>query len=541
VASIYSLKEATKSGRVAIIKSLPAALEEAALGNSDSTSNKFSEFWDLMASIKQHGYMRAAMSVIGRSAVGTWFTLQRYEEYQGTATERQRRRLMDFYLSPNREWKNIKDFESIVYKVMIGFMYFRYFGQVAYQVLYNAAGEPVGLDHLPGLVVPNVDEKGNFKSPAFIQYPSSNPKNKVEFKNAKDIIYIFNPDWTGNPLGGTDIESLMSFTLPLDLYLQTGAREYMKNRDRPEVVYEVSPDISDEAFEEFVKGIETKHAGASNLGRSSITVQGEFKIHELSPMPDALPYEDSRETTRQEELAVAGVSGSKLGISKDSNNAGAQANRREFHETTMIPQFKFFEQALYEQAHVRLFNIRGWILRFNNPDFLTAVERATVHMRYKQMSAMNANEIRATINLQPRKDELGDMFEDQQAEKTEEEPDDEGTPNPQGNPPEGREPEPDDPSQTGEPTDDDQDPERGDQHDEETSEAMLRELRTWRSFAINRVKRGKQLRNFESVYIPEDVHAVVQEHLVLAKSVEDVSEVFDIVFEELRDDSPSQK
>ena len=34
---------------------------------------RFAAFWDLMSTVKVHGYVRAAMSVIGRSTVGTWW------------------------------------------------------------------------------------------------------------------------------------------------------------------------------------------------------------------------------------------------------------------------------------------------------------------------------------------------------------------------------------------------------------------------------------------------------------------------------------
>ena len=303
--------------------------------------------------------------------------------------------------------------------------------------------------------------------------------------------------------GGSDLESLTEFTLPIDLYLQEAAREYMKNRDKPEAFYILPADIWDEAFTDFCGALEAKYKGPRNIGRSPITVAGELDIKELSPLPDALPYQASRFDARDEMLAAAGVSGAKVGISDKLSSGNLRELRKEFHETSMIPLFKLIEDAFYDQIHVREFNFPSWIFSFNNPDFLTAVERATVHMRYHDMSVLNPNEIRQEIGYQPRKDEFGDKYVDEvEGEKAD---------NQQGSPPEGREDRPDAPSQIGEPTDDNQDPPRGDQHDETRNERLLSALREYRRFAIRRINDGKTIRAFETPDIPdymlEAIHA----------------------------------
>lgn len=481
---------------------------------------RFLDFWDLMETVKKHGYLRAAMSMVGRSAVGAWWSLRKHPEYKGVPPELHRRKLMDFYNMRYRDWDNIKDFQSIAQKMMIGVMYLRFFGQVGYHILRDASGRAVGLDHLPGLIVPNVDNTGKFKTPAFVQFVSKDPRERVEFDDPRDIVYITNPDWEGSPLGGSDIESLTNLTLVLDLYLQTAAREYMKNRDKPEVVYELAPDISDEAFEAFVKEMEERYAGVNNLGRNPIAVQGEFKVHELRDLPSSLPYQESRKETREEELAVAGVSGAKLGLSDSMSNANLKENRREFHESTMVYLFRLFEMAFYEQIHLREFGYDGWEVKFNNPDFLNAVERATVHMRYRQQGVLNANEIRYELGKEPRTDEFGDEYVLPQ-----------GSPSldAQGSPPEGREDRPDAPSETGEPTLDDQDPPRGDQHDDTSREDMLKELRQWRTFAVRRAEKGRTIREFHSEYIPEDIQASIQAIVQRESEPENLKRLFDDV------------
>lgn len=491
----------------------------AALQPTDAWSSRFSQFWDLMDTIKIHGYVRAAMSVIGRSTVGAWWSLRKHEEFGTQATERQRKRLIRFYLSPEKQWTNIKDFQSIAYKLMVGAMYLRYFGQVGFQILRNELGQPIGFDHLPGYIVPNVDDKGTFKSPAFFQYPSRNPKDRITFSSPRDIIFIVNPDFEGYPTGGADTASLTNFAFPLDIYLQTAAREYLKNRDKPEAFYLLSSDVSDEAFEDFVSALEEKYSGPSNIGKSPVAVKGDLEIKELRQLPSDLPYQQARDDVREELLAVSGTPGAKLGLTASMASANLREMRREFHEATMIPLFRLIEVALWEQLHVREMDAIGWEIRFNNPDFLNAVERATVHLRYKQMSVYSSNDIRYQLGDAPRKDELGDMFDDQLAQSKQS-----ATPNPQGNAPEGRPVEPDAPSQTGEPNTDPPDPVRGDQHDEVSNVLMLQELRQWRSFSLRRV--GKEARPFQTNYLPDVIRAAIQNDLMGMTTAEEIKGYF---------------
>lgn len=528
-------EKSTAKTRVAVARSPDTSLviggQRFSRDDLQSSLQKFNSFWTYMDTIKVHGYTRAAMSVIGRSALGAWWKLRKHEEYDDQAKDLHRKKLFSFY---NREysrgWKNIKDFYSFAFDLLIAVMYLRYFGSCAFEVIRNGAGQPIGMNFLFGMVVPNVDKRGNFKSPAFIQYLSRDPGEKVEFKDPEDIVYIINPDWEGSPLGGSDIEALGEYTLPLDIYLQSAAAHYMQNRDRPEAIYQMAADTDDESFERFVTLIGERHAGVTNLGRSPIVVTGDVKVQELSRLPSDLPYQEARGDTRDEILAVAGTGGAKLGLTRDLSNANLREMRREFHETNMIPLFKLIELAFYEQVHVRLFGFSGWEFKFNYPDFLTAVERATVDMRYYGMNAYNPNEIRYRQGLAHRQDEFGDLYSDQLqiqflGRRQQQEP--------QGSPPEGRETDPDDPSQIGEPTLDDDDPVRGDGHDDVPQRALVDGLKKWRKFALKRLKDGRPLRPFECSDIPDGLADIIQIHLQQAVSCEIVDEIFNVVLEEV--------
>ena len=522
--SVYALnKQSTPK-----TKALPVRMSTLSGMSLTSQENaRFNQFWDMLEAIAIHGYIRAAMSVIGRSTIGTWWTLAESDLPGKKGTERERKHLFQFYSQTYRAWDNIKDFQSFAHKLMLGAMYLKYFGRAAYQVLRNSDNQAIGLDFLPGYVIPNVDVRGKFLRPAFIQYPTRNLSDKVEFSNPRDIVYITNPDWQGFPSGGSDVEALSEFALPLDLYLQVAAREYMKNRDKPEAFYILPSDTSEEAFDAFVLALEAKYTGPTNVGRSPIAVQGDLEIKELSKLPADLPYQEARLDTRQEVLAVSGVAGAKLGITDSLSSANLREARREFHETTMIPLFRLIEMGLYEQVHVREFAISGWLFKFNNPDFLTLVERATVDMRYHDMGVYNPNQIRKHQGLAQRTDEFGDKYVDElkadAAKKAAE------AKKPQGSPPEGRADNPDKPSNTGEPTLDNQDPPRGDQHDDVTERSLIKELRQWRDFQIKRAKKGDTARPFAPKVIPDYMADAIQDSLKTCHEPEQIKNLFSAV------------
>lgn len=521
----------TERKDVSVIKELDRGVVQ--IGNQkirvedlNPTIQRFNQFWESMEVIDQHGYIRAAISVVGKSTVGAWWYLGKHPEARSEPPDLQRRKLLDFYNFKNKDWTNIKDFQNFSNKLMIGVMYLRYFGQAAFQVVRDERERPVGLDHLPGMVIPNVDVTGNFKTgegePAFVQFPSKDPQVQVHFNDPKSVVYLTNPDFKGSPLGASDIKAITELTLPLDLYLMTAAREYMKNRDRPEVVYMLSEDISDEGFDQFVDEIQSKQSGASNTGKSAIAVQGEFDVKELRPLPDGLPFQESRKQAMEEELAVTGVTGAKLGLTDSLSSANLRESRREFHETSMEPLFKMVEMAFYEQIHLREFDVDGWEFKFNNPDFLTQVEKATVHMRYYGVGALNPDEIREDMGKEARPND-GDLFIDELETQKEEAKE----------PPGGdHEDEPDSPSNTGEPTLDDQDPPRGDNHDDTTSDSalvtsVLEELNTYRVFAQNRIKKGRGIRSFDTHVLPKNVADLIDYELKSAKTIDEVDYIFD--------------
>jgi len=496
-------------------------------------ARKFVMFWDMMEVLRIHGYLRAATSIVGRTALSAGWELVRNVDFLNDAKKYQYKKLKRFYAFENRDWSNIRDYYSFAHKIKIAVMYLHYFGQCAFHIIRDESGNALGLDFLHGLNVPNIDEHGNFKSPAFYQYTSPDPKAKVEFSKFEDIIYITNPDFAGSILGSSDAESLASFNLPLDILLQDAANNYIINRDKPEAIYQLPEDITDEAFEAFAQLMDKKYSGTGNIGNNPMVVSGEMTVTELSGMPDALPYNESRAQTRSEMLAVLATPGEKLGVpASETSGTSLKEIRREFHESTMIPIFALIEQGFKDQIHLREFDIVGWDFKFGQPDFLTAVERATVNMRYRDIGVFSANEIRAELHLTARDDEDGDEYVPTKGISDEEE---------QGSPPEGREDDPDSPANVGEPTLDDQDPPRGDDHDDAKVlklRDIRKELKQWQDYLLRRLDKNRpmhEIRNFELRDVPMEIGALLEMELSIAVTKEDVKTVFDKVFEELEE------
>jgi len=517
------------TGRVGFtsIRTEKAATRTAALFESKKTTlgdtrTKLLEMQDLYSLIDKHGYLRAAIALIGRSAVGAWWTLVRDKE-ASKPRQLHRKNLMRFYSEPAGTWTNINDYYSMAYKIVIGAMYLKLFGQVGFHLVRNENDDAVSMDHIPAFLVPQVDERGNFLTPAFKAYPVNGKGSPVEYSSPRDIVYIVNPDFGGSPMGASDLIALSDYTFPIDIYLQTLARSYLQNNTRPELIYQVPESISEENFIDFVEEVTARWRGPQNAGRTPIVVQGDFKVHKLGDLPDALPYAESRNNARDEEFAVTGVSGPKVGLFDGISASGMKEARREFHESVMEPLFTVIEEAFYWQINVREFGYRDWRFRFNSPDFLTELERATVNMRYYQSNAITPNEMRDSRDMEPRGDEAGDMFLDQLNTQVEEiEPEE-----PQGSPPEGRDDKDDEDT---DPLDDHEgDPERGDDHDQRVRD-FIKEVRAWKRFALARYNLANP-RKFNPEHIDIQSAMVIQQELDNAETIEDIAYIFEQVLD----------
>ncbi|HDK27610.1 MAG TPA: phage portal protein [Candidatus Atribacteria bacterium] len=436
--------------------------------SSNDILRKYILFKDIMDTLKVDGFLKASIEAVSNAGVGAGWSINKHEDYFENAIEENRDKLVSFYNNSIVSFDNIKDFFGTPSKIAAALLYLKFFGQAVFHVLMDQNDKPIGIDFIYGFVYPNVDAEGNFEDPNFIQLSLDTGKIVAEY-SANEIVYIVRPDITGKPYGDMLAESLSQYALPLDIYLQSAALSYLRKSRMPPAIWEVPEGIGDEEFDAIADYIEDQYEGPENVGKVPLVVSGEINVKRLESFPKDIPYLEARKQTREEIFTVIGTSARKLGLTEDDIT---QEDRKEFFETTMIPLFKFVEDAFYRQIHKRLFGILDWIFSFGRLDFLDAVERATVHMRYIQNGVLSPNDVRAEIGKGPRSDGEGDTYYDPAGRESDEN---------QGSPPEGREDRPDKPSDTGEPTLDDQDPPRGDRRG-----LIIDELSAFQRFLIKR-------------------------------------------------------
>jgi len=422
----------------------------ASMENSDLLY-RYVMFKDVMDTLKVDGFFKASIDRIANSGVGAGWQLSKHADAFETASEDNKKKLEAFYWYAPDEWTNIRDFYGNSSKIAAALLYLRIFGQAAFHILKDEGGQPLGFEFIYGFVYPNVDKEGNFKDGvAFYQASLDTGKNIATYAS-DEIIFIVNPDISGRPYGDMLVESLSQYSLPLDIYLQSSALSYIMKSRMPPAIWEVPEGIGDDEFDELADYIEDQYEGPENVGRVPLVVSGEINVKRLESFPNDIPYLEARQQTREEIFTVLGTSAKKLGLTEDSLD---KEERREFFEATMLPLFKYIEEGFTTQIHKRIFKIEDWVFLFGRLDFLDSVERATVHMRYIQSGVYSPDDVRAEIGNGPRPDGGGDVYVDPREANS--------SANNQGSPPEGREDRPDKPSDTGEPTLDDQDPPRGD-------------------------------------------------------------------------------
>lgn len=469
---------------------------------------------DLLDAWTYHSWLRAALSVVGRSLMGPGFDIEPVEGFRHSAL--QKKKIWSFLNSyGSGNWDSIKDYYTPAAKLYVTAILIKLLGRSGWEIIRGENGKAMGYDVIFGQVNPNVDDTGRFKrgEPAFTQQFGSTTHN---FDNSQDIVYFLWPDADGSVTGGTDIESLVELVIPADLYAQSAYRNLHRNQSTPDGIWITDPGMDDDTYAAVVAQIDAKYQGQDNYGRAFITAKGDVDFKPIAQSRDDAPYLDGREMSRHETSAVTGVPGAKMGLTSEMSRAGLREVQRYFHESTMAPLFRFMEEVLYNQICIREFNAPGWRVKFKPPDFLTGMEKATIAQRYWGTGSLSPNEIRrGYLGLDSR--DGGDGYYvpanvsggaalSQPGSAARAGADDSGLP-------------------TADYVGDEEKPLRADK--------MLKELRDWRKVE-KRIRQGKRFqKEFECHEIPSRMAQGVKIVLELAETVEEVSEVFAELIEEI--------
>ena len=393
---------------IRVFVSNPARVEKSAIAQVTSrykkpaSSNKTGIVLDLMDSVSEVPFLAASGGVISRGLVGPGFDIVRSDiEVEGS--KRKQKRIREFFNYVDPDQKNIKDTYGPLAKLYATAFSFRVLGHSAWEIVRDpTTGSPIGFDYIPGVVRPNIDDSGKFKTPAYVQYlRTGGVESKAEINDPANIIYFAIPDYSGG-VYLSELLSLATYTLPSEIYAALAYKSLHENRDSPYSGFWYTPsDVDDETFERFIAMVKARYTGSRNYGKNPIIMKGEGGFKSVSLERDDAPYIEGRALNRHEISAVSGVPGAKFG-GEDSASADIRELRREFYESTLRPMMSLMEEIIYRQVCIRLFDAPEWAFRFNRPDFTTAVDDASIELRRIQWGQWSPNEARASRGESPR-------------------------------------------------------------------------------------------------------------------------------------------
>jgi len=485
---------------------------------------RHNELLDMIDAMYVVPFLMGSGSAVGRGLVGPGFKIVPYD-VDSNGAKLKMRRIRDFmnYVSPNQ--RNIKDSFGALAKLYTTAMMFRIIGSAAWEIVEEeGTGRPLGFDLIPGVVRPNIEPDGTFRRPAYRQYLRYRKSVSVsEFNDPRKVIFFGVPD-IGSGVLLSESLSLAEYTLPSEIYSARSFRALHENRSAPYDGFWYTPgDIDDDTFESFVAMIRSRYSGAENYGKSPIIMKGDGGFKSIATDRDDAPYVQGREINRKEISAGTGVPGEKYGVGLEDAGTGMKEIRREFYESILAPVTAILEEVMYNRICVGLFNAPEWKIKFNRPDFTTAVEDASIELRRIQWGTSSPNEARIARGERPR--DGGDYYLIP-SNMTKDTPGDAKPGRPIDDPVD---------EDSGNMKPEDEDPVPGTQPPERPNDGkIISELLTWKRFAL-RVADGKRhRRDFVPENIPDSVAEIV--HSALDDSGDDpkfVREFFDALIDVL--------
>ena len=223
-ARIAFIGENEKAGVAQVATKFPA--------NLVSKGTDIDQLLDTIDAIYVVPYMMSSGGTVGRSAIGPGYDIVRVKD-DDSGTESERMRLKEFFEYQSQDMVNFKNVFGPLAKIYTTAFAFRMLGTAAWEVIRDGMGNPLGFDVIPGVLKPNIESDGKFKSPAYVQYlRSGSLESKSEFQNAEDIIYFAVPDISSRLFLSESI-ALGEYTLPSEIYAARAYLSLHENRNTP--------------------------------------------------------------------------------------------------------------------------------------------------------------------------------------------------------------------------------------------------------------------------------------------------------------------
>jgi HK97 family phage portal protein len=367
----------------------------------------------LRQTANQHSWTRASVLAAARSAISGGFSFIKHPVFGTDINPSDHadvlKKIQNFFYKP-RKAGHIQDMYTPSAKLFYSVVSFVLYGQCAWEILRDKQGNAIGYDVLAGVVMPNLDAYGKFNSPAYY-YRAWNSSEIIEYEKPESLFFVTWPGVDFFAAGSTDYQALSTTVLPSDLYAATSYKAQFENSNAPHHgVWQIDPKTSDEDYLRFLALLTNRYTGAQNYGRNPLVIKGVVDFKETKSRTDDAPYLEGRRFNLDEISAVTGVNAAKMGVSGEVTRSNLREIRRDFHETTLRSIFVMLEEAIYAQILIGEFDLPEYQIKFNRPDFSTALEDATINTRYVQNGILSPNEVRQLLGRAERTDTIGSDY-----------------------------------------------------------------------------------------------------------------------------------
>jgi len=147
-----------------------------------------------------------------------------------------------------------------------------------------------------------------------------------------------------------------------------------------------------------------QHSGKEKWQKIAVIGAG-LKFEQISQAHKDMAFEALCRWDREEILAYLGVPPAMVGVMEYANYANAEAQKKMFWESTVMPLLRYNESVINEMLIPRLFPGKGWFVEYDTSNVKAlqddADKKAARDQIYVNTGVLTVNEVRADMNREP--------------------------------------------------------------------------------------------------------------------------------------------
>jgi len=331
---------------------------------------------------RKHSWTRTMVDKIAKFAISVGFDIK----YTGTNLSDKRSAMLmkNFFKYPNFQ----ESWEDVLFKTVVQL---KLFGSSYWEIVENSMGYPVDFYILDGAILPQFDEHGSPKSPAYIQRVLG---ETCDFEY-NEVMWFKFPDPIGKLLPSSPLEPVEASIL-LDMYAIGLNKRQFTQGVRKGKAFIFPENTGEEAMKRNKAQIDQMHEGLQGSYKPFLALEGECKIEDLELQETKMEAKDLREFLRDELAAVIGTPVSKLGI-ESTDVKESQFIDRTFYNEEIRPLLKMIENTI--NRYLDLVGIFDYRFCFKKVNFTDIKEMARVADVLKKHGAVSINEVREMFGL----------------------------------------------------------------------------------------------------------------------------------------------